>query len=313
VNKSSSPIALAVLVSAFAAGCKKDEPPPPVGGEPAGATPVAPGARPSTPLPSTGTLANFEGELGLSVRTPSVKDAQTMTLFVKGQRLRFDIPAGLDHDPQLGRSPHITLDLGLKRMTAVVDERKTAITFSLDAMEQMQKTMAAQRPQAATEPPKIEKTGRKATIAGYPCEDWELSSKNGEKATVCMSNEAAPWAALPTSAMDANKAWAREIFDGQHLPLRIVTSSPQGETRLEVTKIEKKPVADSVFEAPAGYQVMDMSAFAKQMMDSAAAGQTAAGQLPPGQIPAGANVPPATRAMIEQLKKRAEAAQKKAQ
>jgi hypothetical protein len=297
----SKSLVLLALAPAFVA-CKKDEPPP-QGAPSAAPAPAPPGAAlPPSPvaLAPTGSLASFEGEVNLSIHTSSVKAPISMVVFVKGQRLRFDVPAGLDHDPQLGRSPRIVLDLGLKRMTAVADERKTAVVMSLDAIDQMQKSMGAAAP--PVDPPRIAKTGRKATFAGYTCEDWELTSKNGDKATVCMSDEPAPWTALPMSGMTSSNAWAREVFDGKHLPLKITSASAQGTTDMEVTKIEKKTVAEPTFETPAGYRVMDMSELMKGMMAGAASAQAAAGGLPPS---------PAARAMLEQLRQRAAAAQKK--
>jgi hypothetical protein len=55
--------------------------------------------------------------------------------------------------------------------------------------------------------------------------------------------------------------WAVELLDGKHFPLRFVGYGNDGKTeesRVEVTKIDKKSLPDSEFTYPPTYKVIDL-------------------------------------------------------
>jgi hypothetical protein len=100
------------------------------------------------------------------------------------------------------------------------------------------------------------------------------------------------------------------------------------ESRLEVTKVERKPVLDSTFAIPAGYRKMDftqMMAGVEGMMAGMMGAHHGAGTpgfasasppgfaLPPGMalpsgLPPGVTLPKNTAEMMKQLQERAKAA-----
>jgi hypothetical protein len=78
---------------------------------------------------------------------------------------------------------------------------------------------------------------------------------------VCVASEGASWFQLPALGLPSEHAWAAELLDGKHFPLRLVDFGADGKekARIEVTKIDKKTLQASKFEVPAGYKVMDLS------------------------------------------------------
>jgi hypothetical protein len=83
-----------------------------------------------------------------------------------------------------------------------------------------------------------------------------------------------------------------ELVDGNHFPLRFVGYHKDGTTedsRVEVTKIDKKSLQDSQFQVPPGYNVMDL-----EKMFAGMPGMPP-GMMPPGMMPGkmGRPMPPA--------------------
>jgi hypothetical protein len=112
-------------------------------------------------------------------------------------------------------------------------------------------------PQPST---KITKTGKYDTVAGYKCENWDVSSDHRE-ATMCVSDDGPSWLSIPSAGLPADRGWMLDLLDGKHFPLRMVGYAKDGsteESRIEVTKIDKKAEADAQFQVPAGYRTIDL-------------------------------------------------------
>src|SRR5436189_133746 len=77
----------------------------------------------------------------------------------------------------------------------------------------------AAAPQA---PPKITKTGHTDTVAGYQCEDYDITSNDGKRARVCVSEGAASWLDVVSHAVPGNLLWAKDFLNGQKFPLRMI-------------------------------------------------------------------------------------------
>ncbi len=114
----------------------------------------------------------------------------------------------------------------------------------------------------ATAPePRITRTGKMETIAGYQCEHVLVESPQ-QNADVCMARGLGPFMNA-VSAMgsmgrggSALPAWQRSLAADGAFPLKV--TSTNGTVMLEVTKIEKKRLADAQFAVPAEYTKMDM-------------------------------------------------------
>jgi hypothetical protein len=309
----------ASLVVLTATACKSDPKP-----EAASASAPQQVAAPAeNPL---GALKNFEGEIGVQVKTTTqTTPVPPMVLSVKGSKVRVDLPDGMNA-PGLGARTHLVLDTPAKALYAVIDDQKQVVKLELDKLGEQFKSMKppgapAEADKTPAAPPRVTKTGRTNVIAGYKCEDWDVVSPKGERAQICVSAENASFFEMPAAGLPADQAWAREIFDGQHLPLRFIGYDAAGgeETRLEVTRLERKPIADTAFAIPEGYKVVDLSQLIKNLTGAlggpagvagtlrplapGASGYPPGAQMPPGvaipkdyKLPPGFTLPPGTKA-----------------
>ncbi len=125
----------------------------------------------------------------------------------------------------------------------------------------MSDAMAAADQAAANAPPpnvKTSRTGKFETIAGYKCEHVLITSTTptGPSTTdACISKELGRFN-NPMSGMGAKApAWQKSI-ELEGFPLKVNTA--EGGTALEVIKIEKKRLANSLFTIPENYTKMQV-------------------------------------------------------
>jgi hypothetical protein len=268
----------------------------------------------STPLPLAASLAfleSFEGEIDLAL-TDKEKGETTPTpldVLVKTGKVRLDLPEKLTASSGLG-SGYGILDTASKKAALVSDARKEVMVIDLNTSGEKLKGLGTPPPghpgaTQAPEPPKttLTKTGKTDTVAGYKCENWDVTSDHRE-ATVCVSEQGASWFQIPLTGIPTERLWMAELLDGKHFPLRLIGYDKTGNTesgRIEVTKIEKKPLAASQFEYPPAYRVIDLGQMLGAMRGLAGAGgpgerpgsPPGMAGLPPGMtLPPGVKLPP---------------------
>ncbi len=223
-------------------------------------------------------LNGFEGEIGLALkgmsRARATGEVVPLSLQVKSDKARVDIPPGLAGSSQLNLKSYGILNAPEKKLYLVMDDQKQVIVIDLDRAAEQMRGIAPGAPTAregarapSKPPPKVTKTGATDRVIGYTCENWDVSDENRKMATLCVAEQVTPWFRLPTTGTPPDDAWAVELMDGKHFPLRVVTYAKEGteEGRIEVTKLEKKAMAPSLFEIPAGYKVVDMGALLQQI------------------------------------------------
>jgi hypothetical protein len=233
-------------------------------------------------------LSGFEGEIGVAVKQAKAKpgsEIPPLALQIKGDKVRLDIPPGLEAS-QPNLKGYAVLNTPEKKLFLVMDDQKQVIVFDLNQAGEQLKNVAARRPPSlgsgkptAPEepPPTVTKTGVTDKVAGYSCENWDVAQDKRKVATVCVADQGASWFHLPITGMPTEYAWSLELFDGKHFPLRAIGYGKDGaeEGRVEVTRIEKKPLAATLFDIPAGYRVIDL-----MTMLQAGLG----GMMPPGAM-----------------------------
>jgi Domain of unknown function (DUF4412) len=249
-------------------------------------------------------LNGFEGEIGVVVKPgpkeQNAKPIPPLTLLVKDNKVRVDVPPGTDAAQSLGNKVYAVLNTPEKKLYAVLDDKKQVILVDLNKLGDQLKSFGAQAREQGTgaggtphAPPKVTKTGKMEKVAGFDCENWEVvDPEKGGKAVVCIADRGASWFHLPITGIPTEYAWAIELMDGKHFPLRFIGYEKDGTEggRVEVTKLEKKPLAAQMFEIPAGYQVMNL----EQMMQGLMMGAMRPGAMPPGGFmpPPGMTIPP---------------------
>lgn len=280
-----SKIVAPLLVVLALPACKKND--APTDGTAASATAQA-AAAPVTPL------GNFEGEIDLLAKSTDPKPVPPLNLLVKAGKIRMEIPEGMSAGQQIGKA-YLIANPGDKKVYIVSDEKKQVISLDVaalgDRVKQWNPATAA-APSKPTKPPTITKTGKTETVAGRSCEDWNITSADGEHGVACVATEGVSWLDLPSLGAHEDQAWMRQVFDGQHMPLKFVGYKKDGteDGSLEVTKIEAKPVADALFQLPPSYPVLDL----EQMFKGFGMPNGFPTAMPPGMpgMPPGAALPP---------------------
>lgn len=106
---------------------------------------------------------------------------------------------------------------------------------------------------------KYEPTGRKETVAGYPCEYYRVLNAKGQNeddTEECITSALGFAAVGQGGAMGDDEAKAiRQQFPNGFMVLK---ASHKGKAPVQVLKVEKKSLTDDLFAPPAGYTEVKM-------------------------------------------------------
>ena len=241
---------------------------------------------------------SFEGEVTMLA---SGKDAgkggpKTLVFGLKTPKVRVDANSDLaPTNPMFAQGVAFIVDPPAKKAYALIAAKKQAVVIDLDKAKTMKlPTMPGSAgpsgpsaPSVPSEPPKIEKTGQKDTVAGYQCEIWKITNKNGSRAEACLA-EGIKWIDLTDLGVQSPEiAAAAALSDMNHFPLRLVSWDPKNveEARLEAQKIDKKKLDDTRFGVPADYQVIDISQLFGSILGAPSGRPGMPPGLPPGFVP----------------------------
>ena len=285
----------ALFLFSFApAACHKNDAPSPAGSAAAG---LASGAVPPDAVRSLAILDGFEGEIALSAKgkfgaKESAAAPVSFTLQVKDGKFRVDLPDTVADAQGVGKA-YVLVTPADKKLYAIMDAKKQVILIDFDKFANQAKVLSQMhaRPGANGEPgtatpAEVQKTGKTDTVAGYKCEIWHIAQAKSA-GDLCIAEQGTAWFHIPLAGLPAEFAWATEITDGKHFPLRLVMSDNGVETgRIEVTSIQKKALPASQFTVPAGYNVMDLDQMLGAMLGGMG-GMPMPGTMPPGALPPG--------------------------
>ena len=235
--------------------------------------------------------STFEGEITMNVSSkpsspgsPAKEAPKSLTLGLKTPRVRIDAGADLaPGNPMLAGGVAFIVDPPAKKGYALINAQKKAVVIDFDKSKGGFKPPgggggAPGSPGHAEDPPKIENTHKKDTIAGYTCEIWKITSKTSH-AEACLA-EKIKWIDF-TDLVVQSPAFAAiaAVSDFNHLPLRIVSFDDKNveEGRMEVTKVDKKKLPDNHFSVPPDFQIVELNALIAGFMGG-----------PPGGPPGGA-------------------------
>src|SRR5580658_1745175 len=294
-------LALTAWITLGAVHCKgKTEPQASTDAGAANPPPSAEPAPSASTSPLLASLAAFEGEIDLVAKSwDPARPSENVNMLVHNDRIRLDSIPGTDAASAFGGNAYLLFRVADKKLDIVAAPRKQVFELDLsnpDNLKSLAKAAPAAKghPNATPEPPpKLTKTGKKETIAGYSCEDWEVTSgkDHRKKQSFCIADLASSFFHLPLPELPAEYGFAQELLDGQHFPLRVITYDDHTGAesgRLEVTKFDPHPLDPKKFEIPTGYAVVDLM----QMLGAFANG---AGHIPgmPSGLPSGLpGVPP---------------------
>ncbi len=278
--------ALVATLALSVAGCHKSNP-----GDNAAAAASASAAAAIAASPLS-FLQGFEGEIGIAAKSNKGKgEAMNLAVAVKSDKIRVEIPPGIGGPRAPSFKGYVILSSPEKKLYAVLDDQKQVIVLDLNTAGEQFKSFAPKGaggpagPNKATKPPpKMTKNGTTDKVAGYTCDNWDVTQDTKKVATLCIADQSNSWFHLPLTGIPTEYAWALELLDGKHFPMRAVGyENGAEEGRVEVTRLDKKPLAAALFEIPPGYKVIDAMAYLQQMMRGLGA--------MPGGVPGAAGLP----------------------
>jgi hypothetical protein len=191
----------------------------------------------------------FEGVMVMHI-TDIGRPPQDVTMVTKGNKIRVDVPREKGHDA------HSIFDPATGQALIILDDQKVAMTTVVPPASETQMGL----------PPIVTKTTRHETIAGRDCEDWDVVEAVGDKHQELCVTEGMLFfdftaLAPPGSTGATMGSWLAQLREAKEFPLRTITFDPSGKekSRMEVTKIEARPIDDALFRPPVGYRQIDMS------------------------------------------------------
>jgi hypothetical protein len=103
-------------------------------------------------------------------------------------------------------------------------------------------------PESTADAPRIIRTGKKETIAGWECEHVTV-----DQLDVCAAKGLGAYLNVGGNLMmrGGMQPWQSAVLKENIFPLKVTL--PDGKVQMEVTKIEKKSVEPSMFQVPANY------------------------------------------------------------
>jgi Domain of unknown function (DUF4412) len=175
----------------------------------------------------------------------------TMTMKIKEGKMRLDL------NPEISS----IVDLKTGDMVSLMHPQKLAMTIPGASIKGMQENYKKDAAKSAGGSPAPKPTGRKETISGFVCEEFETTA-NGMNVQLWLTKD------LP----DAEKLMSQlSELAGDADPLKAVTKDRQlpgfpirtvvdgsgaGKTTVTVLAVSESPVADSEFVVPDGYRAM---------------------------------------------------------
>ena len=182
---------------------------------------------------------SFEGTIAMRT-TLAGKAPQDLTLDVKAGRARFDTQS------DAGEAMHGIYDPAKNTVQLFVDATKTYLTLDFAKS-------SAPQPNTTPDASTAEKTGAKATVAGFSCENWVAKESSGRRSEVCVV-DGVNFFDL-TRLRNPGGLGPASMREQKMFPLRSVEFDDQGRevSRMEVTRVDAHPIDDARFAVPAGY------------------------------------------------------------
>jgi hypothetical protein len=207
--------------------------------------------------PSLFAQAPFEGVVTMQVTMPGTAPLENV-MSVKGTRGRSDMTMN-------GMQAYTIMDFDKGSIVAVMPSQRMYMMVS----EALTKSIADT---AAVANVSFKPTGKKGTFAGVSCDYYLIQFQSDMDADACIAKGLGTFfgmggpGARGNSASGTQKAMrqlAKQFKGGTFVLKMDMRQKGQPGMSMEVTKLEKKPIDDSVFALPEGFQ--DMTSMMKNM------------------------------------------------
>lgn len=196
----------------------------------------------------------FEGVIAYDVQMAGM--TVKLTQMTKGTKVRQE----MDMSGPMGQMISLT-DVTDMVTTTLIPAQKMYMTMDLNALaQQMQQDPRTKQP----EPSDFKPTGETETIAGHSCSHYTHTQEN-TTVDVCVAGGlgfvpfSTPGTRGGSSMGDLAEMakWRAHFADG-FIPLEVNMTGQGQEMTMRATSVEKKSLADDLFQIPAGYTEMKM-------------------------------------------------------
>jgi len=190
----------------------------------------------------TGNRYPFEGVV--HVRYQTIDEVQYVDLSVKRERIRVDAamaePGGT----------FFLIDYLAKKRYVILPYREEYLEFPATVVRENSRQLKV--------PVNFEKTDSTDEVAGYPCDQLLVKTKEGEL-EIWATSKLGTAGTLTTnlaSMLAEQSPWEKEIIRFGYFPLKVILRDGSGDQRVmfEATAIEKKSQGESRFVIPSGYE-----------------------------------------------------------
>jgi hypothetical protein len=220
--------------------------------------------------------AQFEGEMNLkTTRTIAGTPMNALiTVLMKGEMLNLKVK----DESETGKDASIIYRGDKKSLWIVNDKEKNYFEIPMKESDEEETPVGKKHTREKADNVSVEKTGKTATILGYPCEEYIIQQDDEAKdlwATTKLGDvyegfmkSFGQFAKRRPGGMNDNLEL--EVIKMKIFPLKSTTTTRGVVTSTEeITKIEKRTLAASLFEAPTGYKKqsfdLDMNTMMKGM------------------------------------------------
>lgn len=213
---------------------------------------------------------DFEGLIALKMENEA-QNQMEMTYFLKGRHTRIETKALSVPEGQAV----MLWDMESAKITTLIPSRKMYMTIDMKAAAEGMKDFAKDRHKDDDDSkfPKLTPTGKQETIAGYSCEHWLMGEK--QELDMCIAkglgyfgmgsqSGGGDFSAFKNLAFSpkllaeaaSHPEWVK-FLEGGAFPLKLQVSE-EGKVKMtmEATRVERKPLDDSMFAIPADYKEM---------------------------------------------------------
>ena len=225
---------------------------------------------------SASSGGDFEGLIAMKLTSESQRGGE-MTYYLKGRHTRIETSMGATPDSQAV----MLWDLEGGKITTLMPSRKMYMTMDLKAtqegLQEASKKMKKDGNYEEPNFPKLTQTGRVETIAGHTCEHWLMGDKQNLDMCVAKGLGYFGMGGQSGSGLSAFKNlafspkllaeaashpdWVK-LLEGGAFPLKLTMLNDDGVATMsmEATKVERKPLDDSLFAIPADFKEMNIPA-----------------------------------------------------
>lgn len=202
----------------------------------------------------------FEGTVSYKVIAPGSTQPATATMMIKGDRTATTITIPASAGPLAGKEMRMIVDRPAGKITTLMP--------AIPGMPGMDKAKGVKMVRDFTEESnapsgsvktEIRKLGTSQTIAGFPCDDYELTSQGNVVTRMCLASSLGTFTFPQMGGPGRGAAapeWVRALGGKPTFPLKVW--SPNSNTvGMEVTAIKRGMVPPSTFEVPEGYVDME--------------------------------------------------------